>query len=195
MPTAPAKCDICRKRPMAARCSGCFAIGYCSVACQRASWSTHQQNCALMATLMGRIASGRPAGPGERLFEAPCEVCGLVTTRVCGRCCVAFYCGVVCQVRAACDRTVCSRQGKRQHRCGHPACLLASALVCSALTTGSTGGTASRAAVSTLRWQQPSVALHLPSRLRCVHSTQRRFSLRRRNAQAQPEAWRQCPEA
>lgn len=86
MPSAPAKCDICRKRPMAARCSGCFGIGNCSVACQRASWSMHQQNCALMATLMGRIVSGRPAGPDERLFEAPCEMCETLTTRGCARC-------------------------------------------------------------------------------------------------------------
>jgi len=54
-----AQCHNCGKKFIHFRCGGCFAVGFCSAACQRANWPAHRRYCAVMATVLGRMASGR----------------------------------------------------------------------------------------------------------------------------------------
>lgn len=47
-------------------------------------------------------------------FRGPCQICGTLTTRVCGNCVVTFYCSVACQVRRH-IRRVALGWGLQQH--------------------------------------------------------------------------------
>lgn len=97
----PLLCKTCAKRAAVGRCGNCFAVGYCSVACMRSHRAAHEPFCRLLRSVTSRQASGVTTDDAwqRALFIGACETCGTYTTRLCGRCIVAFYCSPACQVR------------------------------------------------------------------------------------------------